>query len=144
MNANGVIGTSTQVNPLFAYSGAQPYYALLIISDSLIRSCTDSFELPITFTTAVSETAETAGDMFVFPNPNNGSSFNVQLPQGFDVSTTQVKVFDMVGREVEVKQTERRLNGLKLTMGEHCVSGVYSLMVSNFSKILCCKLVIVK
>lgn len=49
----GSLGTNTSKNPVFQYTGSQPYYAQLIIIDSVNSSCRDTLQLQITPSAAV-------------------------------------------------------------------------------------------
>jgi len=144
-NANGQIGTSTLLNPVETFTGPQTYYALLDIRDSLSRSCIDTLGKVIKITTTgINEPNGDAGDLFIFPNPNNGNLFNVHLPLGYDVQTTQVKVFDMTGREIKMGSMERAAGILKLSFSESIAAGIYTLTVFDNSAQQSAKLVIVK
>jgi len=144
-NGNGQFYQSTQVNPLVVFTGPAPYYALLNITDSVSRGCLDSMGMPIlNITTGIAEPGNIAGDLSIFPNPNNGNLFNVLLPGGFSAQTTELKVFDMLGREVPVSALDRFADHFRISMGEYCATGVYTLVINNLSRQRCGKLVVVR
>ena len=145
-NANGPFTTSTQVNPLITFTGPAPYYALLTAADSVSRSCIDSFStlVKVIVTTGVYDPSDVTSDLNIFPNPNNGRGFNVTLPAGFDAQTTQVRVLDVLGREVQPAHVERYTDFFKLALGDVSAAGIYTIALINNNRQKCGKLVVVR
>jgi hypothetical protein len=66
-----------------------------------------------------------AGDLLIYPNPNNGHLFHLQLPGNMDVNDAQVAVYDMTGREMPLTVADRQAAGLTVSLGADVQSGVY-------------------
>ncbi len=142
-NGNGPFATSTQANPIEVFTGPQPYYAQLTVSDSLSQGCVDSFAMPVHFVAGIVEPDMNESGLSVFPNPNNGNSITVKLPSGYNYLTTQIKVFDVLGREVALTQTENYPGYYRFNLNNPA-SGIYTVVASYQTMQQCGKLVLVK
>ena len=144
-NGNGQFATSSLPNPVIVFPAPAPYTAFLAVSDSGgSRGCIDSFARQITIATGINEPGAQQTSLVIFPNPNNGSSFNVQWPVGYDAQTTEVKLYDVLGREVNPLSIERHPGFCRLSINESASAGIYTVVISGNATQKCGKLVIVR
>jgi hypothetical protein len=70
----------------------------------------------------------------VYPNPTNGQLLTIILPAAMDIGTSNVMIYDMLGREIEPMQIRKETDRFIVSMGADMRSGVYTLTVSNGKK----------
>jgi len=142
-NANGPFANSTQTNPLLVFTGPSPYYTQLTITDTVSRGCVDSFASAVQVIAGILQPNAGNSGLYIFPNPNNGKGITVRLPSGFNYQTSQVKVFDVLGREIVVQGLENYPGYSKFLLGNEA-SGIYTVVVSDHAMQQCGKLVLTK
>lgn len=73
-------------------------------------------------------------DMQIFPNPNNGSLLNINMPKS-ETNTYGIALFDIQGREVMNKTVNQENTDIALDMSEtKMIAGIYFVIVNNGSK----------
>ena len=142
-NGNGLFANSTQMNPVITFTGAAPYYAQLIVADSVSRSCVDTFSEQISVITGIAGLANESV-LVIFPNPGNGKNFNVKLPADLSSQSAICRIFDVFGREVNPDKAEQQANYFRLSLSEGEAPGIYTIILMFGEQRLCGKLVVVK
>ena len=72
-----------------------------------------------------------AADLTIYPNPNNGSLFHLQLPENMNVNDAHISVYDMTGREMPLTVIDKQSAGLTISLGTEVRSGIYMVGVSQ-------------
>ena len=75
--------------------------------------------------TGINEHGQLPVDAIIFPNPIDGSTFNIKLPDGSESKITAVKIYNMLGREVRAPSIERFSGYLEISMARQLPAGVY-------------------
>lgn len=143
INAYGPFGTSILTNPQVLYTGPQPYSAELVVSDSGNLGCVDTFSRAVKLSVGINNIDGNQSEIFIYPNPNNGS-FIINLPGDYNTETTEIKILDVLGREIEMPAIERYSGQFKLSIPNTCPAGIYTIVVSCNARQQCGKIVVVK
>jgi hypothetical protein len=120
---------------------APPYYSIVTSSNQHI--CGFDFGL-INWPAGINNIGPSLADMIIFPNPLNGNSFHIVLPDNFETANASITIEDMVGREVEAHYSLAQQKQLNIAFANPLAPGVYAVVVKNDKQSLCGKLSIIK
>ncbi len=141
-DSKGVYQTSVLDNPLITFSGQAPFSATILVTDTGTH-CLDTIQKTISFKTGINDPVS-AYSLNIYPNPNNGNLFYLQLPSDFNAATTQLKVFDLMGREIELIEVSKQQGVWKIALGKQAPNGMYTVTLSDNTLQRCGKLALLK
>jgi hypothetical protein len=96
-----------------------------------------------TGTTSIGSRINSIQDILVYPNPVNGSSFYVELPENFTTEKPKFQLFDGLGRSknIEIKGGS---NCYQIAVSENIQPGIYFLVVNDGKDVLEKKVIFLK
>jgi PKD repeat protein len=94
--------------------------------------------------TDISGTGTQASGLQIFPNPINEADFNVVLPSGYQSAVTEISVYDMLGRQVDVSVIEKHAGMWKVSLTGKAQPGIYTVAVKCNEQMQCGKLTVIK
>ncbi len=141
-DSKGVYQTSVLDNPLITFSGQAPFSATILVTDTGTH-CLDTIQKTISFKTGINDPVS-AYSLNIYPNPNNGNLFYLQLPSDFNAATTQLKVFDLIGQEIELTEVSKQQGVWKITLVKQAANGLYTVTLTDNTLQRCGKLVMLK
>jgi hypothetical protein len=97
-------------------------------SDSTLRP---HLSICYSTSTGIDPVSTQANGIVIYPNPNNGRLFHLQLPDNMDVNGAHVTVYDMTGREMPLTIIDKQTAGFTFSLGSEVQSGVYMVGLTN-------------